>query len=348
MGVLKIEEVKPGMRLEQPVLKPNSTMCLLKADTILSNRNLDVLKELGITEVAIADRETILITPMDKMEESLVDDFLRVLREISPEQPEANKNDYVVRVAKMLEGLIRKLAKNEDILNYMVELRIIDKLWLYDHSVYTAVLSGIVAGCMKLNAEDILATVAGALLHNIGVGEMPMLIRKPDHTPAEQKLWEEHPTYGYYFAMQKNIPKVIANCIQAHHERYDGSGYPKGLKGDEIPISARIVSVCSDYAAAILYKNVPPYVAVEEIYGTSGIYCDPEVVKAFVNNIPIYPLGVMVRLSTKEVGIVSNIRKNEGPRPIVKVYYNRVNRPITEERVIDLGKERTIFIEEIL
>lgn len=56
----------------------------------------------------------------------------------------------------------------------------------------------------------------------------------------------------------------------------------------------------------------------------------------------------MVRLSTKEVGIVANIRKNEGSRPIIKVYYNRVNRPITEDKIIDLGKERNIFVEEIL
>ena len=88
--------------------------------------------------------------------------------------------------------------------------------------------------------------------------------------------------------------------------------------------------------------------AIEDLYGASGMYYDPDVVNAFVNNIAIYPLGEMVRLSTKEVGIVSNIRKNEGPRPIVKVYYNRVNRPISEDKIIDLGVERTVFIEEIL
>ena len=52
--------------------------------------------------------------------------------------------------------------------------------------------------------------------------------------------------------------------------------------------------------------------------------------------------------STKEVGIVSNIRKNKGARPVVKIYYNRVNRPITEDKIVDLGMERTVFIEEIL
>lgn len=348
MSVLKIDEVKPGMRLESPVFKPKSDICLLKTGTILSNRNVETLRELGITEVGIADRHTILITPIDKMEDSLVEDFTELLRKIAPEQPEANMNDNVVRVALELEELIKRIAKNEDVLNFLVELRIIDKLWLYDHCIYTAVLSGLVAGSMGLKGNEILTVVVGALLHNIGVGEMPILIRGTDYTPQQQKLWEEHPTYGYYFALQKNIPRVIANCIQSHHERYDGSGYPKGLKGDEIPLSARIVSVCSNFAAAVVYQNIPPYMAVEEIYGTSGIYYDPEVVKAFVKNIPIYPLGVMVRLSTKEVGIVSNIRQNDGPRPVVKIYYNRVNRPITEERVVDLGKERTIFIEEIL
>ncbi len=348
MSLLRIDEIKPGMRLESPIFQPKSDVCLLKSGTILTNRNVETLRELGIKEVGIADRNTILISPMDKMEESLVEDFIDILRKIAPEQPEANMNDQIVIIAARLEELIKRIAKNEDVLNSLVELRIIDKLWLYDHCIYTAVLSGLVAGSMRLNPEQMLTVVVGALLHNIGVGEMPFLIRGTDYTPQQKKLWEEHPTYGYYFALQKNIPKVIASCIQSHHERYDGSGYPKGLKRDEIPLSARIVSVCSNYAAAIVYQGIPPYMAVEEIYGTSGIYYDPTVVQAFVKNIPIYPLGVMVRLSTKEVGIVSNIRQNDGPRPVVKIYYNRVNRPVTEERVVDLGKERTIFIEEIL
>ena len=120
------------------------------------------------------------------------------------------------------------------------------------------------------------------------------------------------------------------------------------LGGEEIPLTSRIVSVCADYVEQVVCKGQSPYLAVEALYGASGIYYDYNVVLAFVNNIPVYPLGELVRLSTKEVGIVSNIRKNEGPRPIVKVYFNRMNRPITEDKIIDLGVERTIFIEEIL
>ena len=173
-----------------------------------------------------------------------------------------------------------------------------------------------------------------------------MLIGKEELTGQQRELYEQHPTYGYYFAVQKNIPRSIADCIQYHHEKWNGSGYPKGISGNDIPITARIVGMCASYSADITYKSIPRYMAVEKIYGTSGVYYDPDVVNAFIRNIPIYPLGEMVRLSTKEAGIVSNIRKNEGPRPVVKIYYNRVNRPISEDKIVDLGKERTIFIEE--
>ena len=347
MSELFISEVKPGMKLEQAIVMPDGKT-LLSSGTILSIKNIEKLHELNIKSIHIADRYTHLITPIDKMQTQLVEDFTRMLRQIAPNSPEANKSDEVVKVANILEKIILKIAKNETVLEFMVELRIIDKVKLYDHSVHTAVLAGLVAGSMGLDVENILCAVTGGLLHNIGVAEMPTLLNIKEMTPPQQTLWREHPTYGYYFAIQKNVSRTIANCIQYHHERYDGTGYPKGIKGEEIPLLARIISICTKYSAAITYENISPYMAVEEIYGASGIYYDPEVVKAFVNNIPIYPLGVMVRLSTKEVGIVSNIRKNKGPRPIIKVYYNRVNRPITEDKIIDLGVERTVFIEEIL
>lgn len=346
MSVLSVVQLKPGMVLEQAVY--NGDKCLLKAGIALSIRNIQKLKELQIESVDVADPNTLFISPGDKMAQDLVEDYIRVLRNTSPKQPEANKNDYVVKVAQLLEHIIKKVAQSDEVLSFMVELRIINRVKLYEHSIYTAVLSGLVAGCMGLPTDQIVTAVMGGLLHNIGVEEMPTLTYEEKFNAQQEKLWKEHPTYGYYFALQKNVPRSVAEAILHHHEMWDGSGYPKGIAGEEIPLVARIISVCAHYSAAVTYKNIPPYMAIEELYGTSGIYYDPEVVKTFVNNIPIYPLGVMVRLSTREVGIVSNVRRNEGPRPIVKIYYNRVNRPITEDKIVDLGQERTIFIEEIL
>lgn len=347
MSILSISRVKPGMKLEQAVYLPDGK-CLLTAGSVITNRNIEKFREFGILEVDVADIYTLFISPSDKMEELLIEDFLRILREISPNRPEANKNDYVVEVASQLEVLIKKLAKSEEIVGFLVEMRVIDKLRLYENGLHTAVLSGLVAGCLKLPADEVVCAMVGGLLHDIGMAEMPSLLTMKELPSQEESLWREHPTYGYYFALQKNIPRAIANCIQNHHENWDGSGFPKNVKGEEIPISARIVRVCAHYAHAVINQGILPYMAIEELYGASGMYFDPKVVDTFVNNIAIYPLGEMVRLSTKEVGIVSNIRKNKGPRPVVKIYYNRVNRPITEDKIVDLGKERTVFIEEIL
>lgn len=347
MSILSISQIKPGMKLEQSVYLPDGK-CLLTAGTVISNRNIEKFRELGILEVDVADIYTLFISLADKMEELLVEDFIRILRKISPNRPEANKNDEVVKVAAKLEVLIRKLAKNEDILAFLVELRVIDKVRLYENALHTAVYSGLTAGCMGLSTDEMVCAIVGGLLHDIGMAEMPSILTMGELPPQEKNLWKEHPTYGYYFALQKNIPRAIANCILYHHENWDGSGFPKGIAKEEIPVAARIVRVCANYTHAVINDKVVPYMAIEELYGASGIYFEPEVVEAFTNNIAIYPLGSMVRLSTKEVGIVSNIRKNKGPRPVIKIYFNRVNRPITEDKIVDMGKERTVFIEEVL
>ena len=345
---LSIREVKPGMQLEQAINDPVTGICLLTAGTTLSIKNIDKIREHKIDYIEIADRYSVFISPSDRIARNLVKDFLSTLREVCPLRPEANMNDKVVEVAKQLEGIIPVIARNEKILSYLVQQKIINNQFLYDNSIHTAVYSGIVAGCMNLSLEEIVCCISGALLHDIGLCEMPILIGADNLNGQQQQLYQEHTTYGYYFAVQEDISRKIAECILHHHERFDGSGFPKGLKGEDIPLTARIISVCADYVEQVICKGQSPYLAVEALYGASGIYYDYNVVLAFVNNIPIYPLGEIVRLSTQEVGIVSNIRKNEGPRPIVKVFFNRMNRPITEDKIIDLGVERTIFIEEIL
>lgn len=217
--LLPINEVKPGMKLEQAVISQETGQCLLKAGIILSIRNIEKIKEQRVKQLHIADRYTVFISPEDKIAESLVTDFISVLRTICPYRPEANMNDYVVAVAKDLEAMIVKISKITNIMPFLVEMKLIDNEKLYMHSIYTAVLSGVVASCMEMPHEEVIATVIGALLHNIGMCEMPALIGKDDLTGQQKELYNEHPTYGYYFAIQKNIPRNIAESIQYHHEK---------------------------------------------------------------------------------------------------------------------------------
>ena len=346
--LLPITQIKPGMILEKPVLLPGTDKILLKSGVAVSLKNIARMRELQITSVSIADRNTVYISPTDKIAEAFVADFLHYSRALCPNQPEANLSDEICEIARKNEKLAVKLSANDAILSFLLQQKITDNEKLYPYSIMTCVLSGLVAAQMGMSADGIVKCMTGALLSDIGLCEMPTLIGQENYDGQQLALYMEHPTYGYHFAVQNNIDREAAECIQCHQERWDGSGYPRKLKGEDIPLSARIVAVCAHYASHVAYKNNKPYVAIEEIYGGSGIYFDYEVVKCFTSTNPVYPLGALVRLSNGEVGIVANIRKNEGGRPIVKVHYNRFNRPITESKIIDLGKERTIFIEEVL
>ena len=243
---------------------------------------------------------------------------------------------------------MQNILSIDAILDFCTQMQIINNQALFCHGVNTCALSMLLAGALGLSKTEILNIGIASLIHDVGVCEMPFLINKDVKSPQEELLWKEHSTYGYYFAVQNNIPRNIAELIWAHHEHYDGSGYPRQLKSEQIPLGAKIITVCNEYDNLITVSGSEPYQAIEYMYCCSGIYYDKEVVDAFTQNISVYPLGSTVRLTTKEVGIIVNVRDNDGPRPIVQVYFNRVNKPLSVPKIINLAKEKTIFIESIL
>lgn len=347
MILLGITELRPGMVLEKPVYAPDSQKILLAYGTVLSDLLIKKMAICGVKEVTIADPYTLFIKPLHQIANHLKETYDYLIGKYSSENPAGNLNDAMVGIAKLVKKTSERICEDEEILNFCVQMKILQEGILFEYSVLTSVFSGLVAGALGLN-KDIYDIMVGGLLHNIGCMEMPFLIGVKDLKDQQLLLWKEHPVYGYYFSIQQNISRDIAKIILHHHENWDGSGYPNQLKGEDIPIGARIVNICSAVSSQIYYEKMQPYEAMEYIYCSSNIFFDKRIVDAFVGNITLYPLGAMVRLTTGEVGIVSNVRRNFGPRPVVNVFFNRFNKPLSEPLVVDLGKERTIFISHIL
>ena len=128
----------------------------------------------------------------------------------------------------------------------------------------------------------------GAFLHDIGKMAVPdSILRKPSSlTPAEVEIMRQHPFHGY--VMLKKIPYLqeVAEIVYAHHERFDGSGYPRGLRGQEIPLGARITAVANTLDSIINDLPYRPAQSVEaarkEIRLWSGRQFDPEIVNVFL------------------------------------------------------------------
>jgi putative nucleotidyltransferase with HDIG domain len=201
-------------------------------------------------------------------------------------------------VAKRTDDLRRAMANLER--SYDITLEALgDALDLKDaetegHSKRVTAFTIAIARAMGLPAEQIRIIARGAFLHDIGKMAIPdHIIRKPGKLdPDEVAIMREHCYHGYQ--MLRKIPFLQDACdiVYSHQEKYDGTGYPRGLKADEIPLGARIFSI-ADTLDAITSNR--PYRAAqsltaarEEIERWSGRQFDPEVVKVFIkmpNNI---------------------------------------------------------------
>ena len=348
MSTIPISMLKPGMILESAIFTPDNKVLLLQHNSKITVAAIEVLKNYNIRFVNISDPYSIYLNPTEALA-SFMEDFLdRKISKISPENQYANLTDVMPYVSARVRKIIKPMYADDEILKLCLEMKLVNDDKLFYPSLCTCAYSVLLAGVMELNDSDIYDVAVAALLHDIGICEMAYLIEAPHSYGPAESLWKEHPTYGHYIVKEHNISNSIATIIHYHHEQYNGSGYPHKMCQNAIPLTARIVNLCSDYCDLIYNQLAQPYQAIEYLYASYGILYDCDVLDAFTKNIPIYPLGSLVRLSTKEVGVVINVRKNMGPRPIIRVSYNNMNKPITYTKILDLAQEASVFIEEIL
>ena len=158
------------------------------------------------------------------------------------------------------------------------------------HSARVGVIASGVARKMGLNETDARAVYYAGLLHDYGkIGVRDDVLLKPAKlTPEEYEHIKEHPQHTYRLLSKMRFPEDLADVplvAASHHERWDGSGYPRGLKGEQIPLGSRIVAIADAYDAITEERgyNEPdtPQMAVDELTLLSGSYFDPEVVEAF-------------------------------------------------------------------
>ncbi|HWR39263.1 MAG TPA: HD domain-containing phosphohydrolase [Patescibacteria group bacterium] len=345
---LYTNELVDGMILASPVTCPQTGNLLLSYGTRLTEDYIQLLRGRGIPCVSVTERYTLFTEPCDTIRGELRDSLDREIIRMAPEKLEGNTSDSMVAVSRKARDVAAQLVEDHELVHFCVGMKILDNDYIFQHCIHTCALALLVAGAMDMSGEDMFDVGAGALLHDLGLCEMPGLLRVSGRSSQEEALWREHPRYGYYFAKEAGFKEEICRMVHFHHEHWNGTGYPQGMSGEQIPLGARIIAVCDKYDDLLRHQKYPHYQAVEFLYGAGNIYFDMDVIRYFTNSLAVYPLGSMVRLTTKEVGVVVNVRDNLGPRPVVRVYYNRVNRPLSAPRDVDLGRERTVFIEEIL
>ena len=198
--------------------------------------------------------------------------------------------------------------------------------YLATHSVRSAILSLIIGSYLKLPPYRMIELGIAALLHEAGMLKLPSQIYLSDRplTPVEQKAILTHPLLGYSLLKSLDFPIPVCLAALEHHERENGTGYPRKLNSDKIGLYSKIIAVACSYEA--LNSRRPHkeakdgYTGMLELLKNEGKQYDETVVKALVLSLSIYPIGLYVLLSNKKKGQVVDINP-ENPRfPIVQIF----------------------------
>lgn len=235
----------------------------------------------------------------------------------------------VEQAMDLVDEIAGSVMRNAGALIGLVRLKTADE-YTYMHSVAVCALMIALARELGLDDEQVREAGLAGLLHDVGKMMVPLeILNKPGRlTDAEFDAVRSHPAEG--FRMLQASPEVGAAALDVclhHHEKMDGSGYPKGLKGDEISLFARMGAICDVYDA--ITSNRPykagwcPTVSLRKMAEWRGGHLDSAIFMAFVKCVGIYPVGTLVRLKSGRLGVVQEQQALKPlTQPKVRVFFS--------------------------
>jgi len=240
-------------------------------------------------------------------------------------QTEKDSPQVLRQIETAVCEIVDEIIDNRDAVINMIDLKIYDE-YTYFHSINVAVLSTILGYAMGCKRNELYKLALGSALHDIGkVFISKDILEKPGElSDSEMESIREHSFLGSRYLKEKwDIPAEANFPVLTHHERFDGTGYPGGIKGHDIPKFGRIAAVADVYDALTsdrpYRKAVLPSEAVEHIMGGSGNLYDPDMVGVFLKEISPYPVGTCVLLSNGLKGVVVDTGSKCGTRPKIKI-----------------------------
>lgn len=346
MRYIAIEAAEPGMTLAKS-LYDSTDRVLVGRGTTLTADYIAKLDIRGFGGFYIEDELSKDIHIEEIISQELRSKALKNLKECDV--------DSMVDIAKSIVEEIRNAAT---LSLDMVDLRNFDD-YTYRHSLNVSILSTVIGMGIGLREGELVDLCAAALLHDLGKLNIDAeVINKPGFlTTEEYELVKTHSRLSYDLIKDKwNIAATTKAAVLEHHENEDGSGYPLGLKGEDIHRYAKIIHVADVYDALTTkrpYKkaySVPE--AMEYLMGSCGRLFDKEMVEAFMSYVPIYPKGNTVHLSDGQDGIVIENSRFHTLRPIVRLFNGKVydlfeNSELRSITILNVGDDNAASRQEV-
>ncbi|MFC4809266.1 HD-GYP domain-containing protein [Paenibacillus sp. GCM10023250] len=356
MRLLPVQLCQPGMRLAKKIYSEEG-LVLLGADVELTQKLITRLYECGIHFVYIQDPRTADLVVPDLISEET---RRRALTEIRtnfrnlmdrPNRKSGVTYPYIGKAFRQVMGMvIDDLTGQKDAMVMLMNMGIVDN-YLYHHSLNVAVYSTVLGIANGYTRDELMTLGLGAVLHDIGKTQINVNILKKEAQLSREEYEEmkRHTERGFHLLKDEpNIPLLAAHCAYQHHERLDGSGYPRGIRGEQIHEYAKWIGIVDSYDAmttARIYRDpMLPHEAAESLYAGSGTLYEQRMLQLFRDKLAIYPLGISVKLQTGERGVVVDIHSSCPHRPVVRVLSDENGEALHAPYEVDLSKELTAMI----
>ena len=250
----------------------------------------------------------------------------------------------VLRVKRAAAPIVDSILRNQDAMAWLVSTRKNDD-YTYNHSIASAIWAVILGRHLGFDRSALQTLAMGGLLLDVGKAcvEPAIVDKATPLTAEEQQQMRKHVEYSTELARRApGINDQILNMISAHHERHDGSGYPRGLAGNDIPVFGRIAGLVDSYDAMITTRAhvtaMSPYDAIRELNLLAGTKFQKELVEQFVQALGMFPTGSIVELNTGEIGIVVEQNRVHRLRPKVLVVLDAQRHPVGRSKPVDLKR----------
>lgn len=333
---LPVRYLLPGMVLANPVVCKSEQLLLGKGVT-LNAKKIASLKRYGIitADVELQDR------PYDQQEEISFGVSFNAFNLVEEMVTGGGSVDDQ-RIVETVDSIVEEILEGKAITGNLTDLCSVD-MYTFAHCVDVCTLSIAAGVLLNYDRKRLLTLGVGSLLHDIGKMKVPLsILNKPTKLTTEEfSEMKRHSAYGYEMAEDiYDVTHSSREIILNHHERYDGSGYPQGLQGEEISDMAAICSVADVYNAIttdrIYRKALPPHEAYEMIMAAGDSMFKNEIAMTFLKLIKPYPVGSAVALSNGMKGIVIDLKEEMIFRPVVKT--------LETNEIIDLKNYRNVVI----
>ena len=249
------------------------------------------------------------------------------------------------RVKEAASHVVESVVRNPDAMLLVTKLREKSAYTIsraLDVSIYMATFGRF----LQLSPEELELLSMLGLLQDIGMVRLPneLLEKKERLSPQEFELAKKHVSYSVeILGATPGIPQKLLELVTLHHERYDGSGYPKGLKGAEIGLYGSIAAIVDTFGALTLQRpyadDVSPSSALGLLYKQRGTHFHPALVEQFIQCVGVFPVGCVVELNTGEVGIVIAQNPLRRLKPRVMVVLDANGYPLRPHLILDLNKD---------